>query len=1147
MQDFACRKMLAVAGAMAGSILNAYEPMERLLARQPKIVRVMKLTILFIVAGLLQVQAKEGYSQQLTMDVKDESLIRVFSIIKKQTGYVYFGASELLAKARPVTIKVRNEPLDNVLRLCFRDQPLLDYVIDGKTISVFEKKKEAGTSSSVRNISSDAIIDVRGRVTNEQNEAVVGVSVMVKGTKTGTFTDGDGTFTLTKVNHDAVLVLTAVNIQSIEEALNGRRTLDLKVKGKTGKLDEVQIIAYGKTSQRFNVGNVATVKAEDIEKQPVQNPLLALQGRVPGLEVTQLSGMNGGAVTVRIQGRNSINSGLEPLVVVDGVPYPTIFSRSGLEGILLDGSPLNYINPSDIESIDVLKDADATAIYGSRAANGAILITTKKGKSGRTKFNVNLQQGWGKVTRKVELMNTRQYLDMRYEAYKNDGIDITTLTPRSSNYDLTRWDTTRYTDWQETLIGGTAQYTHINAGVSGGSAAVQYLLSGTYNRQTTVFPGNHDDKNGGLHFNINGTSTNQKFRVQLSGSYMFDQNHLPNNDLTSYIFLAPNAPNLYNVDGTLNWAPNAAGTSTWTNPLASFHNIEFNNTTKNLVTNLNLGYRIIPGLEVRSSFGYTNTQSDQFLPFRLEFNRPESRPFAQRTSMFGKRNMSSWIIEPQLLYTGSISKGKIEALMGATIQQNSAEVLSMIGRGYSSNLLMKSLQGAQTITILTSSFTMSKYNALFGRLNYNWKDKYLINLTARRDGSSRFGDANKLHNFASIGAGWIFSQEKWIQQGFSFLSFGKLRASYGTTGNDQISDYSYLSLYNVFNPAIPYQSSTGFVANGIPNPHLQWEETRKWQWGLDLGFLSDRIIINATYARNRSSNQLIQYILPSITGFNSITQNFPASIQNTSWEFVLNTVNIKGKDFNWTSSINLTVPKNKLMSFPNIEITSYASGDQGVIVGHPLGITKVYRYSGVDPATGLYSVLDKNGNPTTTPDYTTDRTSLVSTLSRYYGGFQNSISYKGFQLDFLFQFVRQKGGRELYYSSSAEDIVPGRFQNNIGNQSVTVLNRWQKPGDNAPIARYVTGLGNYNVIPWPYYSDIGYSYEASFLRLKNLSLSWQLPARLLQRTSLQNARFYFNGQNLATITNYTGLDPETRAANRLPPLQLWTVGVQLEL
>ncbi|HEX4849953.1 MAG TPA: TonB-dependent receptor plug domain-containing protein, partial [Puia sp.] len=356
------------------------------------------------------------------------------------------------------------------------------------------------------------------------------------------------------------------------------------VKMRVSAIDEVQVIAYGTTTKRFNIGNVATVKAADIEKQPVQNPLLALQGRVPGVVVTQMTGINGGAVKVRIQGQNSFRAdGLDPLIVIDGVPYPAT-TTSYMEYVVQGGSPLNYINPSDIESISVLKDADATAIYGSRAANGAILITTKKGKTGKPKLFVDVQQGWGKVTRHVDMMNTRQYLDMRYEAYKNDGIDLAAQSVSSKNYDLKFWDTTRYTDWQKELIGGAAQYTNINAGVSGGSANVQYLVSATYNRQTTVFPGNFSDKVGGLHFSLNGSSPNQRLRIQLSGSYQYNQNGLPGNDLTqSAVLLEPDAPKLYNEDGSLNWAQTASGRSTWTNPLVNSLYTEFSNTTSNLV------------------------------------------------------------------------------------------------------------------------------------------------------------------------------------------------------------------------------------------------------------------------------------------------------------------------------------------------------------------------------------------------------------------------------------------------------------------------------------------------------------------------------------------------------------------------------------
>lgn len=1099
-------------------------------------VRVMKITGILLLATCLHVCGK-GHSQTVTLSEKDAPLEKIFRAIEQQTDFVFFADFALLQKAKAVTINVKGMPLQEALDICFKEQPL-SYSIVGKNIVVDlrggEMKEKAGAIQGL------ALIDVRGRVTNEENDPVAGVSVLVKGTKMGTSTNGDGEFVLNNVPDDAILVLTAVNIQTVEEAINGRRNLELKVKGKTGKLDEVQVIAYGKTSQRFNVGNVTTVKAEDIEKQPVQNPLLALQGRVPGLVVTQTTGIPGGGVTVRIQGQNSIRSGNDPLYVIDGVPYPSQLLAP--DGPLVNGSPLNYINPSDIESIDVLKDADATAIYGSRAANGAILITTKKGKVGRTKVDLNFQQGWGKVTRKVDMLNTRQYLDMRYEAYRNDGIDW--RDPAVSADDLKVWDTTRYTDGQKELIGGTAKYTNVNVAVSGGTAAIQFIVGGTYNRQTTVFPGDFDDKRGALHFTLNGSSNNQKFHFQLSGNYIFDDNHLPNTDLTRVaINLEPVAPPFYNPDGTLNWALNASGASTWENPLVYTLYQDYSNITKNLVSNALVSYDILPGLAVKSSFGYTNLQTNTYLPVPLESFRPEDRRFIQRQALYHYRTMNSWIIEPQITYNEIFWMGKFEALIGTSIQQNNNDALDLRGTGYTSNVVLSDIRSAAVVQVSSTNVSEYRYNALFGRLGYTWANKYIINLNARRDGSSRFGGNNKFHNFGSIGLGWLFSQEKLIKEAVPFLSFGKLRASYGTTGNDQIPDYSYLSLYgSIFNVGIPYQSNNGLSAFRIPNPNLQWEQTRKWQIGIDLGFLNDRILINATYARNRSSNQLLQLSLPAVTGFEGITENFPALIQNTSCEFSVNTINIKGRVINWSSNFNLTIPRNKVVSFPNFEESSYAAGFGGVIVGQPLGIQKGYRYLGVDPATGRYLIADKNGAPTTSPIFPDDYLTLINTLPKYYGGFQNNVTYKSFQLDFLFQFVKQIGAKALFYNNSN---LPGEFYSTSSNQPVTVLNRWQKPGDNTSIGRYNT---DYTVNPYLVSgSDAGYSYAASYIRLKNVSFSWQFPAQWLQKANLQNGRIYFQGQNLVTITNYTGLDPENQTTNALPPLQLWTVGIQLGL
>ncbi|MBO9573908.1 MAG: TonB-dependent receptor plug domain-containing protein, partial [Chitinophagaceae bacterium] len=427
-----------------------------------------------------------------------------------------------------------------------------------------------------------------------------------------------------------VLVISSVNYGTKQIRLvAGNTQLNIALDRSVSELDEVQYIAYGTTSKRFNVGNTATVKGEVIEKQPVTNPLFALQGRVPGLLVTQSTGFANGAFKVQIQGQNSIGRGSDPLIVVDGVPLAfELLGASSTSGPLNGdrgrgaNSPINFIVPSDIESIDVLKDADATSIYGSRAANGAILITTKKGKQGKTRVTLSVQQGWSRVGRRLAMLDTRQYLDMRYEAIKNDGLEI----DDASNDDLRLWDTTRYTDWQKELIGGTASYTNATASVSGGSATVQYLVGGTLTRTTNVFPGSFANKTGNIHFNINAGSLDQRFKLALTGSYAVNNCGVPEVDLTkAALMLPPNAPPLYNEDGTLNFAPNASGHSTFVNPLGGTVFKDYENSFNALTSNAQISYSIFPGLLVKSSFGYNNIRGNGFFASLPSAYPPEDR------------------------------------------------------------------------------------------------------------------------------------------------------------------------------------------------------------------------------------------------------------------------------------------------------------------------------------------------------------------------------------------------------------------------------------------------------------------------------------------------------------------------------------------
>ncbi|MDR3715797.1 MAG: SusC/RagA family TonB-linked outer membrane protein [Puia sp.] len=1113
--------------------------------------RAMKITCVILLIAFLQVSAR-GTAQTVTLIGKNLAMQQVFDKIEDQTGYGVFIEHNLLVTLRNVDLDEKNVSIDDILQKCFRFQPmLLSYNITGHTINIIISN---GRRDEISTNELPGPQEISGIVKSESGSPLEGATVEIVGLKAKGLTNEKGEFSIKGIpNGTYQMEITFVGYDKFISKIvvsNNQLKISASLKQATNSLDQIEVVAYGTTTERLNTGNVTTVTAKQIEQQPVDNPLLALEGRVPGLFITQATGVSGGGISVRVQGQNSISYGNDPLYVIDGVPYASQMlstTTGGFGGILGssgtlgsgvpaggNGNPLSYISPGDIESISVLKDADATAIYGSRAANGAILITTKKGKAGQTKVGFNFQDGWGEVTRKLNVMNIQQYLQMRHEALNNDGI-----SPSSTDYDINGlWDSTKNANWQKLLLGGTAQYTDLSSTVSGGTANTQFLVGATFHRQTSVFPGDFSDQKGNFHFNLNNVSNDQRFHLQISGSYMVDNNQLPELDLTgSAISLAPDAPNLYNPNGSLNWAPDASGTSSWSNPLQYTYST-YQNKTNNLIGNAILSYQIVKGMEIKSSFGYTNLATNELSKIPLESNSPEIQAAygtTARVGMYTNSGIESWIIEPQASYKNSVGPGKLDVLVGTTIQQNHNNGTNQTGQGFNSDGQIADIFSAAHVYVNSTVISQYKYNALFGRINYNLQDKYIVNLSGRRDGSSRFGPEDQFHNFWAVGGAWIFNQEAIFKNNMKFLSFGKLRGSYGTSGNDQIGDYAFMSLYSTITPQVPYQGINGLGPNSLPNPYLQWEETKKLQFGLDVGLFKNRLLLTTNYVRNRSSNQLLAYQLPSITGFSAINANLPATVQNTEWEFILNSINIKTAKFSWSSSLNLTIPKNQLLAFPNLENSSYAST---LVVGQPLSVQKVFHFLGVDPATGEYQFASKSG-PTFSPTFGTDNSILVNTSPRFYGGFSNTFNYNGLQLDILFQCVKQTGRNNFNFGNNN----PPGFQ--WENQPVSVLSRWQKPGDITSIQRFnSTNSISYQQTLAAYYSDAGFSNNASFIRLKNVALSYQLPERIIKHLKSQNFRLYIQGQNLLTFTKFKGMDPENQSGSALPPLRVLTVGLK---
>jgi TonB-linked SusC/RagA family outer membrane protein len=1096
----------------------------------------MRLIIVILIAGMMQVSAA-GFAQKLTYSKKGATLEQIFTEIRKQTGYFVVYADDKIDGNAKLDVKFKDTELKDVLDVISTSQNLT-YSFDDKNISV----KAKTPSFLERVVDRLAAIDVHGRVVDAEGKALPGASVKVKATGKAVSTDGNGKFFLRGVEEGAVLVVSFIGYVSKEVAA-GKEIENIELELSNNILDQVQVIAYGETTQRLNTGNVSIIKSEDIEKQPVNNPLYALQGRVAGLIITPTTGLAGGAVNLQIRGKNSLNQSSDPLIVVDGLPIQNnITGLGGLSGQLTQFSSFSFINPNDIESIAVLKDADATSIYGSRGANGVILISTKKGRVGQSRIDVNLQTGYGNVPKKMKLLNTSQYLELRKESFANVGFKPDVIPPTLNfNTDLLLWDQNRNTDWQKELIGGTARYNDFQGAISGGSPLIQYIIGGNYHKETTVFPGNNSDKKGNVRLALTGVSPNQKFRVTVNAFYMSDHNTLPNIDFTrAALQLPPNAPVPYASDGSINWELLPSGGQGWDNPYAQLSKTYTAN-VNNLLANADMQYEILPSLFLKSTFGFNELKGNSFR---------KSFPFADRspdqlnltaTSLFNSTSSNNVNIEPQLNYSRQIGSGELDVLFGGTYQSTKLADQFLNAGGFTSDALMNNLSSATSLTGSNHS-SEYRYNAIFARIKYNWNNRYLVNLTARRDGSSRFGPGSQFGNFGSGSAAWIFSEEEFLKSKLPFLSYGKLRFSYGTSGNDGIDNYRYLERYRAIEGQDPYQGIKGYVTTGLFNQYYHWESTRKMEFGLELGLFKDRVFFTTSYFRNRSSNQLADYPAPLTAGPGALVFNLPALIQNTGLEFTLHSDNIKGKNFKWSTDFNFTRNRNKLLSFPNFENTSYYYTYE---IGQPFsGFERVYDFVGVDPNSGKYLFKTASGEITNNPDDNTRRDGgkylQVFTDPKFYGGISNSINYKNFSLDVFVQFSKQKGRNPIM------DFVGVAGQQT--NLPIEYLSRWSKAGDIADFQKLFFNTPNEysRGISRLIQSNANYV-DASFIRIKNMSVSYKIAEKYYKQMHLQGLRFYLQGQNIWTFSKYKGLDPETQSTTALPPLRVFTAGVQMTL
>lgn len=1125
----------------------------------------MKLTAFILLGCCLHLSAKT-VSQTVNLSASNMKLEEVLQIVERQTGFTALYNAAVLQGASPITIEANNEPLDDFLTRIFKDQPL-NFTIKKKTILIRKNVQGVDLKSTPISLFPPAE-PIRGVVKDSTGAPLSGATVFNKRTKKSVQTNGKGEFSIEGEQGD-VLMISYVGFEE-QIATVKEKTILLVMRQSSSPLDEVQIQAYGKTSRRFGTGNITTVTSEEIAKQNISNPLYALFGKVPNLTISTQSGLPGAPVKLQLRGQNTIgrtaNSNQvvqsEPLIVIDGIPVQNnitaaTFGTYGPIGNQI--SALSFIRPQDIEQIDVLIDADATSIYGSRGANGVILITTKKARSGNTNINVNFQSGWQSLVKRMDLMNTQEYLTMRKEAYVNDGLPVPTgdLDPSQknrTNYDLTLWNQERYTDWQKVFLGGSTPSLQADASVSGGTSFIQYLINGAYNRVGSPFPGGGNNQTGSGRISLTGTSSNQKLQLSLTGSYYSNTVFTPSQDFTGLaIRLAPNAPKIYNLNGSLNWEPDPSSpikAATWKNPYAELKNTTSGN-TNTLNTAANISYRLTSNIFIKAALGFSDTRIGNVTLNTIASQDPATLNIAEGSATHTNSRAKSWSIEPQVVFSTPVDQGKVEILAGATLQGQNSENNALWARQYKSDALLLSLASARSY-IARNSSSEYKYSGVFARINYNIQNRYILNVNARRDGSSRFGPGNQFGNFWSVGGAWIFSNSQFIRNKLPFLSFGKLRASYGNSGNDGIGDYGYVELYNtVLN--MSYQGITLLESNGATNPYYHWETTRKLEIGFEGALAHDRIVVSVSYWRNRSADQLGSFPVPSTSGNYNLVSNRDAKIQNSGWDFSLNSKNISSKNFNWTTAANFGIQYNKLLVIPTSgSIGGVYSQYKGPVIGEPFsGYDYVYEFRGLNSLNGLYQFTEINGNATTNHEnfFADKRINKIPTTI----GIQNSVSYKRLSLDFFIQLTKQLGRNYLYDSyfvgSNPGSFISSGFGNGQANQPKEMLGRWQNPNDVSTIQRFTSKSFDpvtSSLIFKAANSDLAWV-DASFIRLRNISLSYNVPEVILNKIEIRSAQVYIQAQNVLTITRYRGLDPEIQNAAALPLLRDIRVGISLQL
>ncbi|HBL75768.1 MAG TPA: TonB-dependent receptor [Prolixibacteraceae bacterium] len=1003
----------------------------------------------------------------------------------------------------------------------------ITYKMMDRVILVQAKYSQLNTSGQQKK-------SVSGKVTDTMGLPIPGVSIQLKGTVTGTVTNADGKFSFSSIPADGVLVFSFVGMKAQEISVLGKEEISVAMSEETFGLDEVVTIGYGVQKKRDITGSIASINGESIENSSAKDLVSALRGRASGVQVVANSGAPGDGITVTVRGQSSLNSGNAPLYIIDGVPVETS-SLSLLNGSESHGlNPLADINPGDIESIEVLKDGASTSIYGSRAANGVIIITTKRGKEGRANIKVNVYTGISKITRKLGVLNASQWRQIIIDSYKNLDAYNNATTPTEPHWtaiDSLNPMNSGDVDWQDVMYR-TAQQKQVDFSVAGGTNGVKYafstsvldqdgiLLASNYKRITSRLNADFTvTKNLKIGYSFSfARSLNNRINAAGTGNISLVQSILVRPPIYSLTY--PDGSPIYYFNGKRN-------------PVGLAEACTHLNTTNRVIGNQYLEYDLLKGLKFRTniSLDFISMKEDEFYPTTVDYRIGYNTGAVRATSNL------TWANENYLTYDKVFNKvHNFSALAGFSQQEWKLETTGLDGMYFASDNI-RTLNGAGTISNQAVNTTVEHGLASFyGRLSYDYKGTYLLQANLRADGSSRFGDDRRFGYFPSASVAWRFSDEKFLDKP-EFLNDGKIRFSVGQTGNEAIGNYTSQGEFAL---GTNYLTNSGAAPTVMPNAGLSWETTTQYDLGLDLTLLKSRISFTADAYLKKTTDLLFAVPIPETTGFGYITQNI-GDIENKGLEFSLVTHNLTGK-LGWTSSFNIGLNRNKIISLPEEVLTNgyIQNGTYHILKeGESIGTFYGWKFLGVysRDEDNINQVkngssngkLFRGGDPIwddLNGDHiidANDKQIIGNAQPDFTGGFNNDISYKNFTLNVFFQFSY---GNDIYGNIN----MMRNWVFAYNNVSTDALNRWRKQGDVTNYPRPIRNdpLGNeYNRVSDRWIED------GSYLRLKNVSLSYNVPTGIVRKLNLRGIKAYITAENLVTWTHYTAYDPEVSSYSGL--------------